>query len=73
MEFEYQDPPRHRGKAIVLLGVVLALVAGAAAFVLIYQARLEAGQSGLQLVPVVVARQPIPALEGDRGRRHRTP
>ena len=61
MEFEYQDPPRHRGKAIVLLGVVLALVAGAAAFVLIYQARLEAGQAGLQLVPVVVARQPIPA------------
>lgn len=61
MELEYKDPGRRRGKVIVALGVILALLAGAAAFYLIYQARQQAGQSSLNMVPVVVARQQIPA------------
>ena len=61
MELEYKDPARRRGKVIVVLGVILALAAGAAAFFLIYQARQQAGQAGLNMVPVVVARQQIPA------------
>src|SRR3954451_21116736 len=68
MEMEYKDPSR-RGKAIIALGVVLALVAGGAAFFLINQAQQEAGQGALQKVSVVVAQRTIPARkpieEGD--------
>jgi Flp pilus assembly protein CpaB len=57
---EYKDPSR-RGRWIVVAGVVLAVVAGGAAFFLINQAQQEAGQAGLQRVTVVVALQTIPA------------
>ena len=60
MEMEYKDPSK-RGKFIVILGIVLALAAGGAAFFLINQAQQQAGQSGLQTVAVVVAARPIPA------------
>ncbi len=60
MEMEYRDPSR-RGRYIVVIGVILALVAGGAAFFLINQAQQQAGQAGLQRVAVVVAVQPIPA------------
>jgi Flp pilus assembly protein CpaB len=60
MEMEYKDPSK-RGRWIVLIGVVLAIAAGGAAFFLINQAQQQAGQGGLQKVAVVVAARPIPA------------
>jgi Flp pilus assembly protein CpaB len=60
MEMEYRDSSR-RGKVIIVLGIVLALAAGGAAFFLISQAQQNAGQQGLPKVPVVVAIQPIAA------------
>lgn len=60
MEMEYKDPSR-RGRWIVIIGVVLAVAAGGAAFFLINQAQQQAGQAGLQKVAVVVAAQTIPA------------
>lgn len=60
MEMEYKDPSR-RGRWIVVIGVILAVAAGGAAFFLINQAQQEAGQAGLQKVAVVVAAQTIPA------------
>jgi Flp pilus assembly protein CpaB len=57
---EYKDPSR-RGRWIVVIGIVLAVVAGGAAFFLINQAQQAAGQAGLQRVAVVVAAQTIPA------------
>ena len=60
MEMEYKDPSR-RGRYIVIIGVILAVVAGAAAFYLISTAQQQAGQAGLQRVSVVVALQAIPA------------
>ncbi len=60
MEMEYKDPSK-RGKFIVILGIVLALAAGGAAFFLINQAQQQAGQTGLKTVSVVVAARPIPA------------
>jgi Flp pilus assembly protein CpaB len=60
MEMEYRDPSK-RGKFIVILGVVLALAAGGAAFFLINQAQQQAGQSGLKTISVVVAARAIPA------------
>jgi Flp pilus assembly protein CpaB len=60
MEMEYQDPTR-RGRWVILLGVVLALAAGGAAFYLINQAQQQAGQSGLKTISAVVAVRPIPA------------
>jgi Flp pilus assembly protein CpaB len=60
MEMEYKDPSR-RGRYIVIVGVILAIVAGGAAFYLISQAQQQAGQAGLQKVSVVVALQTIPA------------
>ena len=59
MEMEYKDPGR-RGKVIIVLGVILALGAGAAAFYLISQAQQQAGQGDLQRVAVVVATRDIP-------------
>jgi Flp pilus assembly protein CpaB len=58
MEMEYKDPSK-RGRWIVVIGVVLAIAAGGAAFFLINQAQQQAGQSGLQKVAVVVALRPI--------------
>jgi len=60
MEMEYRDPSK-RGRWIVLLGVVLAVVAGGAAFYLINNAQQQAGQSGLKVTPAVVAARAIPA------------
>jgi len=60
MEMEYKDTNR-RGKAIIVLGLVLAVSAGGAAFFLINQAQQQAGQGELQKVSVVVAARDIPA------------
>lgn len=60
MEMEYRDPSK-RGRWIVIIGVVLALAAGGAAFFLINQAQQQAGQGQLQTTDVVVATRPIPA------------
>jgi Flp pilus assembly protein CpaB len=60
MEMEYKDPSK-RGRWIVLLGVVLAVVAGGAAFLLINNAQQQAGQSGLKFTEAVVAARAIPA------------
>jgi Flp pilus assembly protein CpaB len=60
MEMEYKDPSK-RGRWIVVIGVVLAIAAGGAAFFLINQAQQQAGQAGLQKVAVVVALRPIQA------------
>jgi Flp pilus assembly protein CpaB len=60
MEMEYKDSNR-RGKFVIILGVILAVVAGGAAFYLINQAQESAGQGELQKVQVVVAAQIIPA------------
>ena len=60
MEMEYKDPSR-RGRWIVVIGIVLAVAAGGAAFFLINQAQQQAGKAGLQRVAVVVAVQTIPA------------
>ena len=60
MEMEYKDQSK-RGKVIVVIGIVLAVAAGAAAFFLINQAQQQAGQGALQKTAVVVATRPIPA------------
>jgi Flp pilus assembly protein CpaB len=60
MEMEYRDPAK-RGKFIIVLGVILALIAGGAAFFLINQAQQNAGSAGAQKVPIVVAVRVIPA------------
>lgn len=58
MELEYKDPSK-KGRWIVLLGVVLALVAGASAFFLLNQAQQQATTSGVQTVSGYVAAVPI--------------
>jgi Flp pilus assembly protein CpaB len=60
MEMEYKDPSR-RGRWIILLGVVLAVAAGGAAFFLVNNAQEQAGQSGLKTTSGVVATRDIPA------------
>ncbi len=60
MEMEYKDPSR-RGRWILVIGVILAVFAGGAAFFLINQAQQQAGGAGLQRVAVVVAAKTIPA------------
>lgn len=60
MEMEYKDSNR-RGKLVIIVGVVLAVVAGATSFYLISQAQQNAGEGELQKVSVVVAAQVIPA------------
>ena len=60
MEMEYRDPAK-RGKFIVVVGIVLAIAAGGAAFFLINRAQQTAGQGELQKTDVVVAVQAIPA------------
>ena len=60
MEMEYKDSGR-RGTFIIVLGLVLAILAGGAAFFLINAAQQNAGQGSLQKVSVVVAARPIPA------------
>jgi Flp pilus assembly protein CpaB len=60
MELEYRDDSR-KGRFVILAGVVLAIVAGGIAFYTLNQAQQQAGQSGLKTIPVVVARNAIPA------------
>jgi Flp pilus assembly protein CpaB len=60
MEMEYKDTSR-RGKVVIIVGIVLAIVAGGAAFYLIQQAQQNAGRGEAVLVDVVVAAQVIPA------------
>ena len=60
MEIEYKDESR-RGRYIILVGIVLAVVAGAGAFYAINQAQQQAGQGDLHHVTVVVAARDIPA------------
>jgi Flp pilus assembly protein CpaB len=60
VELEYKDNSR-RGKAVIVLGVVLAVVAGAAAFYFVSQAQQQAGQGDLQKAALVVAVRTIPA------------
>lgn len=62
MDQEFRDD-RHRGRWVIVLGVVLAVVAGGAAFFLINQAQQQAGQAGVQKIPAVVAIAVIPARE----------
>ena len=60
MEIEYQDSSR-RGKWIVAVGLLLALVAGGGAFFVVNQAQQQAGQAGVATTAVVVAARDIPA------------
>ena len=60
MELEFRDESR-KSRYIIVAGVVLALVAGGAAFYLLNQAQQQAGTAGLQRIPAVVAARTIPA------------
>jgi len=60
MDMEYENPGR-RSRFIVFIGILLAIVAAGAAFLLIDQAQQKVGQAGPQKVAVVVAAQTIPA------------
>ena len=60
MEMEYKDNNR-RGKFVIIVGVVLAVVAGATSFYLINQAQQNASEGPAEKVTVVVAAQIIPA------------
>ncbi len=60
MEMEYKDPSK-RGRYIVLFGVILAIAAGGAAFLLLNQAQQQAGTGEAPKVAVVVAIRDIPA------------
>ncbi|MGZ8567618.1 MAG: Flp pilus assembly protein CpaB [Actinomycetota bacterium] len=62
MDEEFRDG-RQRSRFVIVLGVILALVAGGAAFFLINQAQQQAGQANAQKVAAVVAIQVIPARE----------
>src|SRR5438477_540506 len=53
---EYRDPS-NRGRWIVIIGVVLALAAGGAAFYLINQAQQQAGRGELATVSVFLSAQ----------------
>ncbi len=59
-ELEFRDHGR-RGKWIIIVGVVLALVAGGGGFYLLTQAQQQAATQGLPMVTVVVAAREIPA------------
>jgi Flp pilus assembly protein CpaB len=58
MEMEYKDSSR-RGRIIIILGIVLALVAGGTSFFLINNAQQSAGQGPLKKVTIVVAAKDI--------------
>ncbi len=60
MEMEYRDNSR-RGRIIIILGILLALIAGGTSFFLINQAQQQAGQAPLEKVTVVVAARAIAA------------
>ncbi len=60
MEMEYRDPAR-RSRFVVFVGILLAMVAGAAAFFLVNQAQQQAQLAGGQRQTIVVAARDIPA------------
>ena len=60
MEMEYKDH-RRRSRIIMILGLILAVVAGASAFFLVNQAQQEAGTGAGETTPIVVAVRLIPA------------
>jgi Flp pilus assembly protein CpaB len=60
MEMEYV-PAKPRGRLIVLLGVILALGAGGAAFIMLSQAQEQASLGNIPRIAVVVAAHTIPA------------
>ncbi|MDQ2965244.1 MAG: Flp pilus assembly protein CpaB [Chloroflexota bacterium] len=62
MELEYQDE-RRRGRIVMGLGLLLAIVAGGAAYYAVNQAQLQGGQGALQRVPAVVTTALIPARQ----------
>lgn len=62
MELEFQDD-RRRGRIVMGLGLVLAIIAGGAAYYAVNQAQLQSGQGNLQRVPAVVATTLIPARQ----------
>src|SRR5262249_62100437 len=62
MDMEFRDD-RRRGKFIIVLGLILAVAAGGAAFYLVNQAQSQAGQQDLQKVSIVVAVRAIPARQ----------
>jgi Flp pilus assembly protein CpaB len=59
MEMEFNDN-RSRGRFVIVMGLILAVVAGGAAFFLISQAQQQAARSGATATVVVATRQ-IPA------------
>jgi Flp pilus assembly protein CpaB len=62
MDHEFRDD-RRRGRYLIILGLILAVVAGGAAFYFVNQAHEEAGQAGLQKLPALVAVRAIPARQ----------
>lgn len=60
MEMEYKDSSR-RGRIIIILGILLALIAGGTSFFLINQAQQSAGQGAIKKVSIVVAAKDIAA------------
>lgn len=62
MELEFQDD-RRRGRIVMGLGLVLAIVAGGAAYYAVNQAQLQGGQAALTRVPVVVSTTLIQARQ----------
>jgi len=62
MDPEFRDNKR-RSKMIIVIGVILALVAGGAAFYLVNQAQQQAALSAPQNVSAVVAVRAIPARQ----------
>jgi Flp pilus assembly protein CpaB len=62
MELEFQDD-RRRGRIVMGLGLILAIIAGGAAYYAVNQAQLQSGQGDLQRVPAVVATTLITARQ----------
>jgi Flp pilus assembly protein CpaB len=60
MEMEYV-PPKPRGRLIILIGVILAIGAGGAAFIMLSQAQQQASLGNTPRIAVVVAAHNIPA------------
>jgi Flp pilus assembly protein CpaB len=63
LEIDYKDDGPRRAKYIVLLGVILALVAGGGAFYIISQAQQQAHETTQPLTTAVVALAAIPARQ----------
>ena len=60
MDMEFRED-RGRGRTIMVLGLILAVVAGGAAFYMVNQAQQQATSAGGAKVSIVVAARPIAA------------